>query len=48
MKNIMYVAAIVVSLIGSASLAAAQPDKGVTTGSESNSAAHANGGYYTR
>jgi hypothetical protein len=47
MKNIMYVAAIVISLIGGASLAAAQPDKGVTTGSESNSAAHANGGYYS-
>jgi hypothetical protein len=48
MKNIMYVAAIVMSLVGSASLAAAQPDKGVVTGSESNTAAHFHGGDYTR
>ena len=48
MKNIMYVVAIVMSLVGSASLAAAQPDKGVVTGSESNTAAHFHGGDYTR
>ena len=48
MKNVICIAAIVMSLFGSATLAVAQPDKGVVTGSELNAAAHANGGYYTR
>ena len=47
MKNVMQILAIVMSLVGSATLAMAQPDMGVTTGSEANSAAHYNGGEYT-
>jgi len=43
MKKIMYIAAIVMSLVGSANLAMAQPDMGVTTGSEANTEAHIHG-----
>jgi hypothetical protein len=43
MKKVMCIAAIVMSLVGSANLAMAQPDMGVTTGSEANTEAHIHG-----
>ena len=48
MKKLMCIVAIATSLLGSASLAMAQPfpDDGAITGSEANRAAHANGGEY--
>jgi hypothetical protein len=49
MKNVMYIVAIVMSLVGSANLAMAQTfqDQGVVTGSEANRAAHAHDGEYS-
>ena len=43
MKKVMYIAAIVMSLVGSANFAMAQPDMGVTTGSEANTEAQIHG-----
>jgi hypothetical protein len=40
MKKVMCIAAIVMSLVGTANLAMAQPDMGVVTGSEANTEAH--------
>jgi len=49
MKNLLYVAAVVASLFGGASLAMAQstPGNGITTGSAANSEAKYHDGEYT-